>query len=338
MSLNTDLENGKKTESDGITSMLLPSVIGIIVCAVCLAGGTFAWFTASQTTATQTIQTANYDVEVSVIGDGVTEESGLYKLTGGKTYDITLKAAGTAENGYTILRYGSISASEPKYKESHTQAIPTGESITVKVTPNADCELQIIPQWGTSSHDDNSRLKAYEAENKVYALEIPTSSVAVDDADTEESESKESVPAETTKSEETATAEETTEAVTTLDPSQYTVKAGDTLSEIAEMYGISAEKLAAYNNISDINEIVVGKVIKIPPKGYVIPETTTAGTTAVPETEPEKTDTVTETEAETVTEPAETSTDTETDDVTAETTDSEPETSEEAETEETTAI
>ena len=43
----------------------------------------------------------------------------------------------------------------------------------------------------------------------------------------------------------------------------YTVKPGDTLSEIAEKYNTTAEKLAAKNNIKDIHLIYVDQVLVI---------------------------------------------------------------------------
>lgn len=43
----------------------------------------------------------------------------------------------------------------------------------------------------------------------------------------------------------------------------YTVKAGDTLSEIAKKYNTTYQELARKNNISDPNKIYVGQVIKI---------------------------------------------------------------------------
>ncbi len=43
----------------------------------------------------------------------------------------------------------------------------------------------------------------------------------------------------------------------------YTVKSGDTLSEIAEKYNTTVEKLAAKNNIKDIHLIYVDQVLVI---------------------------------------------------------------------------
>ena len=43
----------------------------------------------------------------------------------------------------------------------------------------------------------------------------------------------------------------------------YTVKAGDTLSEIGEKFSVSYKKIAADNGISDPNLIYPGQVLKI---------------------------------------------------------------------------
>lgn len=48
----------------------------------------------------------------------------------------------------------------------------------------------------------------------------------------------------------------------------YTVRSGDTLSEIAAAWGVSVSDLAAYNGISDPNVITVGQVIKNPAKNH----------------------------------------------------------------------
>ena len=46
----------------------------------------------------------------------------------------------------------------------------------------------------------------------------------------------------------------------------YIVKKGDSLNAIASKYGITARKIADYNNLRDINAITVGQKLKIPPK------------------------------------------------------------------------
>ena len=51
---------------------------------------------------------------------------------------------------------------------------------------------------------------------------------------------------------------------TSITGESYTVQKGDTLSEIAQAMGVSTSELAAYNNISNPNNISVGQVIKNP--------------------------------------------------------------------------
>jgi LysM repeat protein len=67
----------------------------------------------------------------------------------------------------------------------------------------------------------------------------------------------------------TTTSSSTTTVVT------YTVKSGDTLSEIAAKYGVDYKVLASYNNITNPNSIIVGQKIKIP-------TSSTAAASAVP--------------------------------------------------------
>lgn len=51
---------------------------------------------------------------------------------------------------------------------------------------------------------------------------------------------------------------------TTVKTTSYTVKKGDTLSEIAAKYGTTYQTLASYNGIANPNKIYAGQVIKIP--------------------------------------------------------------------------
>ena len=69
----------------------------------------------------------------------------------------------------------------------------------------------------------------------------------------------------------------------------YTVKAGDTLSEIAETYNTTVEKLAKLNNIKNIHLIYVDQVLVIDGEAP-----TTSTTTEAPVAEVEETPAVTE--------------------------------------------
>ncbi len=47
---------------------------------------------------------------------------------------------------------------------------------------------------------------------------------------------------------------------------QYTVQAGDTLSSIAQQFGVTVQQIVDANAIEDQNLIVPGQTLKIPPK------------------------------------------------------------------------
>ena len=46
---------------------------------------------------------------------------------------------------------------------------------------------------------------------------------------------------------------------------RHTVAAGESLSTIAQQYGVSTTALMAFNDITDPNKILVGQVLLIPP-------------------------------------------------------------------------
>ena len=61
-------------------------------------------------------------------------------------------------------------------------------------------------------------------------------------------------------------------------PQTYTVQAGDTLLQVAERFGITAEDLQAKNNLADPNSIFVGQKLELPQPGErVQAETPAAG-------------------------------------------------------------
>ena len=74
----------------------------------------------------------------------------------------------------------------------------------------------------------------------------------------------------------------------------YTVKAGDTLSEIAETYNTTVEKLAKLNNIKNIHLIYVDQVLVIDGEAPVAETTTTEAPVAEVEETPAVAETVVE--------------------------------------------
>lgn len=134
--------------SDGVIHILAPSIIGICICTICLCGASWAWFTASTGSSTTKIQAATYSVEVTAkTGDidvlvtsadnGKTEIS----LKSGQTYTVTLRATGTAENGFCIVKFEDT--------DYYTKQLAPGVMLTFTVNTSKASTMTITPQWGT---------------------------------------------------------------------------------------------------------------------------------------------------------------------------------------------
>jgi len=92
---------------------------------------------------------------------------------------------------------------------------------------------------------------------------------------------------------ETPTPTATVTPTATPEPGVYVVKAGDTLSTIAQKVNRTVAALAAYNKIKDPTTIRVGQKLKIPPKDYVPPTPTPRRPTKTPTPTPTATPSIT---------------------------------------------
>ncbi len=54
---------------------------------------------------------------------------------------------------------------------------------------------------------------------------------------------------------------------TTAAATKHTVERGETLFSIASKYGVTAQQLAEANGITNLNRVLVGQVLSIPPRG-----------------------------------------------------------------------
>lgn len=136
------------SESDNIIRPMVLSLIGIFLCMVCLAGTTFAWFTASVDTRS-TLTSANYDLEVEITdetGTAVTEANGSYALEAGEEYKVKLTASGTSKSGGYCIVNGDG-------KELKTAQIGKGANLSFTLIPSSGDLYKFIPVWGTYSGD-----------------------------------------------------------------------------------------------------------------------------------------------------------------------------------------
>ena len=158
----------EKVSDKAFSRIMLSSVFGILLCGICLAGLTWAWFSSTVTSTANTITAAKFTVDISVIEEGATtplsptsteENLGYnYALTAGNTYTVAVTAdsSATATTGYCTVKLGSDTY--------HTiQLYPAGgegkpQSVDFTVDAAQDLVLTITPQWGTFAKEQSERL------------------------------------------------------------------------------------------------------------------------------------------------------------------------------------
>ena len=152
---------------DGLFHILAPSVLSVCLCAICLCGMSWAWFTATGSAGVSSIQAANYEVTVtatpgattSTNEDGTTTMRGATVTSGTngtstvtfnsvEVYSVTITAAGNATNGYCQVNFGGT--------EYYTKNLLPKSTLTFTVNAAANTELKVTPQWGTYTPEGKS--------------------------------------------------------------------------------------------------------------------------------------------------------------------------------------
>ena len=147
--------NEKVTEKIFLRAMI-SSVLGIILCTVCLAGMTWAWFSDSVTSHSSNITSASFSVKVTVNkGTDNTEihlTDGEYILEqSSEKYKVTLKATGTASTVYCKVNINEVIYTVQLNPNSNNDTFIfeidcSGTSATVTFTPT----------WSNSGSGENS--------------------------------------------------------------------------------------------------------------------------------------------------------------------------------------
>lgn len=140
----------EREADNGITRMIIPSLVGIFACAACLCSASWAWFTSANSGSVATIKTAEkYELICSVTdgeGNHIAPESGEYLLENG-SYTVQAEAVGSDySTGYFVVKYGD--------KTKYSVQIPAKGTLifTLSVADfDGKCSITIEPKWGTSS-------------------------------------------------------------------------------------------------------------------------------------------------------------------------------------------
>lgn len=148
---NNFIKDGTAAESS-VWKMLLPSFLGIIVCTICLAGMTWAWFTSgvqSQSTISAKEYSLNEMITVQNAKSGALEKSadGNYTLAENTTYVVKLTpSVAPKSGGYCMLRITPADGSEAVY---YTQALKAETEFSFTISNgNKKATCQLIAAWG----------------------------------------------------------------------------------------------------------------------------------------------------------------------------------------------
>ena len=181
----------------------------VVWCLSAMGFSAYAFFTSSITSGSNTIVAATFGAEITVARDDnnpqtkvtptVNQTIHTYSLVKG-TYHVVIKATGNAQNGYCKIVIGDVESEDSiKY---YTIQMNTDEKASksqlefVVECYNDNAELHIIPNWGSCSEKEETKI-GYDDSKKLIQIGNPTNSSGVSD-DTVDTSSQQT-PITTTK-------------------------------------------------------------------------------------------------------------------------------------------
>lgn len=262
------------------TRIILSTLTMLICCAV-FCSGTFAWFTSNQRTEIPPITAASYSLLIAVdgteIGTSNNENNVSYTcpLAAEDEHTVTFTSAGTAETGYCVINAGG--------KTYSTAQIGKGESMTLTIQAAQDEEITFSANWGApqggvatisgnagdsySIYGDGDCIEVSRTPYESYTVAegvsleqiaehygVSASDILLYNGITEITVGMEIKIPNTEVTEPPVVEEEVSYVL-------YTVAEGVTIDMLAEYYGVSADDILNFNNIT---ELIVGETIKIP--------------------------------------------------------------------------
>lgn len=278
------------------------SFLTSFVCFVIFCSTTFAWFNCNRDCGIQPIQSAEVSMSVQSGEWAVTTDSNdsvIYTcpLATNDAHSFTLMNTGTASTGYCVINVDGVTFS--------TVQIEQDESIALTIQAAMGTEIIFSANWGEyqgniAVYADNGR-NSYPVCNDGDFIEISTtpheiyliaegatidliaehygvsaSDILLYNGITELTVGEEIKIPNTEVTEPLVIAEEVSYAL-------YTVAEGVTIEMLAEYYGVSAEEILSFNNIT---ELIVGMEIKIRnttvTEPFVLDETPTIEDVATP--------------------------------------------------------
>jgi len=134
--------------------LIFTSLFAVFICIFALCGVTYAWFTTTTTSNTNTLKSGVFDLDVTAVDASsadvtvTTDAAGVKSavLTGGVTYTVSLKTTGTTNvsRGHCVVKIGG--------KTYHTGTVLKSDTVpfTFTITPAADGKVTFEAVWGSA--------------------------------------------------------------------------------------------------------------------------------------------------------------------------------------------
>ena len=129
-------EHPQEKRPASLTALLMPSLLGMAICLVCLCSLTWAWFTATQNSGVQPIQSATATVTASLNDTALGELKVGEPCSLNGTGTLTLHMEGDAQYAYVVIKVGDT--------EYHTGYL-TADDYTIAVNESG---VALTLCWG----------------------------------------------------------------------------------------------------------------------------------------------------------------------------------------------
>ena len=153
--------NTQKLTEHTFSRLMLSSVLGILLCIVCLCSTTFAWFSDSVPSAHNNIATAADCLLTVTVSDGTSVlediEEGV-SLKAGVEYVVTLSLPADTASGYCLIEADGV-AYRSDYIRRHNDSAP--RELSFILTVGEDKAVTFTTRWGIYSAEcsvENVRL------------------------------------------------------------------------------------------------------------------------------------------------------------------------------------
>lgn len=135
-------EHPQEEKPASLTALLMPSLLGVAICLVCLCSLTWAWFTATQNSGVQPIQSATATVTASLNDTALGELKVGEPCSLNGTGTLTLHMAGDAQYAYVVIKVGN--------REYHTDYLTANKDYTITVNESG---AALTLCWGKQDKD-----------------------------------------------------------------------------------------------------------------------------------------------------------------------------------------